>query len=272
MKIAIFQGPEASLEAGENLERLAQQAARAAAEGARLLITPEMFLSGYNIGPGAVASHAESSDGPAATRIAEIASSLGIAILYGYPEGDADAVYNSVQLIDRDGSRLANYRKTHLFGNIDRDAFSAGEQATVVAQLDDWRIGLLICYDVEFPENVRRLALAGVDFVIVPTALMLPYEFVTRCMVPTRAYENQLFVAYVNRCGSENGLEYYGLSCVVGPDGRDIARADTSETLIYAELDRALLEKWRRINTYFDDRKPDLYQSLCGKPIKGPTQ
>jgi predicted amidohydrolase len=172
-----------------------------------------MILSGYNIGPQAIAERAEASDGASARAIADIAQRHGIAILYGYPERADGHIYNAVQLIDRDGKRLANYRKTHLFGAIDRDAFSPGIDATVVADLDDWRVGLLICYDVEFPENVRRLALAGADFVAVPTAVMPPYDFVATHMVPTRAFENQVFVAYANRCASENGLEYIGLSC-----------------------------------------------------------
>jgi predicted amidohydrolase len=167
-----------------------------------------------------------------------------------------------VQLIDADGVRLANYRKTHLFGDIDHDAFSPGTDETVIAELDGWRVGLLICYDVEFPENVRRLALAGADFVAVPTAVMPPYDFVATHMVPTRAFENGVFVAYANRCEVENGLEYIGLSCVCGPDGADLARAGRDEELIFAELDAGLIEQWRRVNTYFADRNPALYRSL----------
>jgi predicted amidohydrolase len=262
MKIAIYQGPGIALDVAANLQTLALQAERAAREAARLLIAPEMILSGYNIGPQAIAERAEASDGASARAIADIAQRHGIAILYGYPERADGHIYNALQLIDRDGKRLANYRKTHLFGAIDRDAFSPGIDATVVADLDDWRVGLLICYDVEFPENVRRLALAGADFVAVPTAVMPPYDFVATHMVPTRAFENQVFVAYANRCASENGLEYIGLSCVAGPDGMDLARAGRDETLIFADLRRDLLDQWRRVNTYLADRNPALYGSL----------
>ena len=117
--------------------------------------------------PLAIAERAEARDGASAQAIAELARRHDIAILYGYPERAHGNIYNSVQLIDRDGSRLANYRKTHLFGDIDKDAFSAGSDETVLADLEGWRIGFLICYDVEFPENMRRLALAGADFVAV---------------------------------------------------------------------------------------------------------
>ena len=262
MKIALYQGPGVALDVAANIATLGTQAERAAARSARLLIAPEMILSGYNIGPAAIEERAQASDGAAAQAIAELARQHGIAILYGYPERADGHIYNAVQLIDADGSRLANYRKTHLFGDIDRDAFSPGTDETVLAELDGWRIGLLICYDVEFPENARRLALAGADFIAVPTAVMPPYDFVASHMVPTRAFENQVFVAYANRCHSENGLEYIGLSCVVGPDGTDLARAARDEELIFADLEPELLAEWRRVNTYFDDRNPALYGSL----------
>lgn len=263
MKIGVYQGPGAPGDVVANLATIAAQAERAAHDGARLLIVPEMFLSGYNIGPAAIAERAQSADGDAAAAVADVAARNGLAILYGYPERVGDAIYNAAQLVDRDGARLANYRKTHLFSDIDRNAFSPGDDNAIVAELDGWRIGILICYDVEFPENVRRLALAGVDFVAVPTALMSPYDFVATHLVPARAFENGVFVAYANRCGGENDLDYLGLSCVAGPDGRDLARAAAGEALITATLERALLDEWRGINTYLADREPGLYGALA---------
>jgi predicted amidohydrolase len=91
---------------------------------------------------------------------------------------------------------------------------------------------------------------------------MQPYDFVASHMVPMRAFENQVFVAYANRCANENGLDYIGLSCVAGPDGRDLARAGRDEALIFAELDRELLDQWRQVNTYLQDRNPSLYGPL----------
>ena len=93
-------------------------------------------------------------------------------VLVGYPERGGDgAIYNAACLIGRDGRRLANYRKCHLFGDLDRRMFRAGASTPAVVELDGIRVGLLICYDVEFPESVRLLALAGADLVAVPTAL-----------------------------------------------------------------------------------------------------
>ncbi len=261
MKIALYQGVHCSGDIEKNLSRLAQCAQRAAAQDVRLLMTSEMFLSGYHIGADAVRDCAQAADGAMAKRIAEMAKTYELAILYGYPEYANNKLFNSVQVIDSDGTRLCNYRKTHLFGDIDREVFAPGDEATVIFELEGWRVGLLICYDLEFPENARRLALAGVDLIAVPTALMHPYEFVPRQMVATRGFENSVFVAYANCCGSEKDFDYCGLSCVVGPDGVDIVRGATNEGLLYAELDRVLLQCWRRTNTYLSDRRPALYRT-----------
>lgn len=262
MKIAIFQGPEQPGGIDANLDRLAQVARDAAGQGARLLIAPEMFLTGYHIGRESTRRLAEPADGPAAQRVAAIADDAGLALLYGYPERDGDSVYNAAQLIDRDGRRLANHRKTHLFGDIDRSAFEAGQGPPTLAELDGLRLGILICYDVEFPENVRMLALNGADFVAVPTALMQPYTFIARSVVPARAYENQVFLAYANRCGRERELEYLGQSCIVAPDGSEPARAGGGEALIVGELDPATQTASRQLNTYLRDRRPELYSPL----------
>src|SRR5918994_3472563 len=177
MRVAIFQGPAEAGSVARNLRALEERAAAAAGSGADLLICPEMFLSGYAIGAAAAARLAEPADGPAFACAAAIARKTGLALLYGYPErGPGGAIYNAVRLVGRDGQGLANYRKCHLFGDLDRGMFRAGSGLSAVVDLDGVRIGLLICYDVEFPESVRLLALTGADLVAVPTALMDPFE------------------------------------------------------------------------------------------------
>ena len=177
MRVALYQCPPRPLDVAGNLQRLHQVAMEAT--DADLLVLPEMFLSGYNIGLEAVGALAEAQDGPSAQRIAAIAQAAGTAILYGYPERSDDGqIYNAVQLIDAQGQRLCNYRKTHLFGDLDHSMFSAGEDDFPLVELDGWKLGFLICYDIEFPENARRLALAGAELILVPTANMIPYDFV----------------------------------------------------------------------------------------------
>jgi 5-aminopentanamidase len=266
MRVAIYQGPAEPGSVARNLGLLKVKAAEAACRGARLLICPEMFLSGYNIGVEEAARLAEPADGPALMQVAALAQESGIALLLGYPERGADgAIYNAAGLVGRDGRHLANYRKCHLFGDLDRGMFRAGEGPPAVVELDGIRIGLLICYDVEFPEAVRLLALAGADLVAVPTALMAPFEAVARTVVPARAIENQLLVAYANRCGREGDLHYCGLSCVVGPDGADLVRAGRGEELVFANLDLDRLRAARTAHSYLRDRRPEFYAPLADR-------
>jgi len=246
---------------GFAFDRLEAAARDAAGQGADLLVGPEMLLSGYNIGAAAVRAAAEPLDGPSAARIAAIAASAGIAVLYGYPELGADgAVYNAARLIGRDGRPLLNQRKTHLYGGLDRALFAPGGGDFPLAEVGGLRCGVLICYDVEFPELVRRHALAGADAVLVPTALMEPYDVVATTVVPARAFENGLFVAYANRCGREGELTYCGLSTVAGPDGAVLARAGRDEALLIADLDPARLSAVRAAGTHLADRRSELYR------------
>lgn len=262
MRVAIYQCESRPMQVAANLDRLARAAGDAAARGAELLVCPEMFLTGYNIGGEAVHRLAEARDGASAQAVMHIARESQLAILYGYPElGAGGAIYNAVQLVSADGG-LANYRKTHLFGELDRSMFSASAEQSPVIDFGGWRLGMLICYDVEFPENTRWLALAGADLILVPTANMIPYDVVATTIVLARAFENQVYVAYANYCGSEGQIHYCGLSCIAAPDGTDAARAGRGEGVIVGELDRGRMAASRSINTYLADRRPPLYQAL----------
>ncbi|MGW1212000.1 carbon-nitrogen hydrolase family protein [Streptomyces sp. NPDC002499] len=262
MRTALLQSSGRPGSIVENLKVLDEAAGRAAAAGAALLTAPEMFLTGYAIGDD-IGRLAESADGESADAIAEITGRHGLAIAYGYPERDGEAVFNSAQLISADGTRLANYRKTHLFGGFERDHFTPGEQPVVQAELDGLTVGLMICYDVEFPEPVRAHALAGTDLLLVPTANMHPFQIVAESVIPVRAWENQMYVAYVNRIGREGEFDFFGLSTLAGPDGIARARAGLGEELTFADVDRAQLNASRAANPYLTDRRPGLYGSLA---------
>lgn len=268
MRIACFQGPEVADTPQGNLARLARAAGEARRGGGQLLVAPEMFLTGYFLGAEAVRRLAEPIDGPSVGAARQIAGAERIGLVFGFPERDGDHVYNTAIAIDTDGTVLASYRKTHLFGDVDRRQFSRGEAEPRIFEFGGFRTGLLICYDVEFPETVRALALGGAELVIVPTALMQPFDVVALTVVPARAWENQLFVAYANRCGREASFDYCGLSCVVGPDGADLARAGRGEELIFADLDRDAIEASRRHNPHLADRRPELYGRL-GEGTRG---
>lgn len=259
LRVALLQGPAGSLRSTDDgLAALDDAARRAAARGARLLVTPELSLTGYALGE-RVAALAEPADGAAAREVARIAAAHGVAVVYGYPERDGEAVYNSVALIGPDGQTLAGYRKTHLYGGWEQAHFTPGGRLVVQADLEGVRIGLLVCYDVEFPETVRAHALAGTELLLAPTALMRPYEIVAETLVPARAWESQLYVAYVNRLGTEGEFDFAGLSCLAAPDGTVPARAGRGEELLVADVDSGRLHASRAENPYLGDRRPGLY-------------
>jgi len=261
VRVALLQGPAETPDPDAGLAAVADAAARAAVAGARLLVTPEMSLTGYAIGADRVAALAEPVPGPLTDRVAAIAAEHGLAIAVGLPVRTPAGVANTVVVVDSDGSLLAGYAKAHLYGDVDRDAFVPGDVGVVQFRLDGVVVGLLVCYDVEFPEAVRAHALAGTELLVVPTGLMDPYGHVGTVLVPARAYESQVFVAYTNRTGAEGEFVYCGASCVIAPDGTELARAGRGEELLVADVDPAVLTASRRVNTHLADRRPELYST-----------
>lgn len=262
LRIALWQCEQHPGDVAGNLARLRKAALHAASDRVDLLLCPEMVLTGYNVALAAVQRLAEPADGPSSRAVAAIAREAGLSIVWGFPERDAaGALFNAVQAVDAAGERLGHYRKTHLYGALDRSRFSASDGACAVFALNGWQVGMLICYDVEFPEAVRGLALLGADLVVVPTANMAGFDAVPLLLVPARAYENQCVVAYANCCGSEAGVDYGGLSVVAGPDGALIARAGAGPTLLTADL---AAPRGGATLPYLADRRPDTYAALAG--------
>ncbi len=257
MRLALWQTQGHPGDIAANLADLAVQARAAAAAGAELLLCSELWLGGYNLR----AQPAEAADGPSAQRISELAQEHRIAICYGYAESHESGgkPYNAAQVISANGERLSNYRKTHLFGAFERTLFTPGERLQAPFQFGDWSIGLLICFDVEFPENVRKLTLQGAELLLIPTALTPEYRAVPDLIVPARAVENQLFVAYCNHSGVEAGLAFLGGSCVAAPDGSKLASAANGEALLIVDLDHGQRAALESTFPYLAGRRPEVY-------------
>ncbi len=262
MKLALWQTEGPSGDPPESIERLEQAAAKAADMGAELLLCPELYLCGYNA-PEAIRQVAEPADGPSVRRISALCARNKLAIAYGYAERETGSglLYNAAQLIDAAGAIILHYRKTHLWGSMEREIFSEGATLGAPARFGAWQVGMLICYDIEFPEAARVLAMQGADLILVPTALPAGAEIVANILVPTRAVENVVFLAYCNRCGSENGLDYAGKSRVAGPDGGILADAGSGEALIMADITINARCRAVAASPYMNDRRPLLYQS-----------
>lgn len=263
LKIALLQHQPHPDNLSAALQRLDENAASAADQGCTLIVVPEASVTGYNIPKPVMQGVALYADGDTTHAISAICRRHKIAIAYGFAEQHNGDYFNCVQLIDKNGQVIGKYRKTHLWGDLDRTLFSAGDtlacSPSTLAQIDGWKIGILICYDIEFPETVRHLALAGADLILTPTGLMQPWREVAERVVPVRAYENQLFIAYANYCGHEGDLSYEGRSCIVGPDGKDLARAAQDPVLLTATLQRQSITAARQALPYHRDRRPELY-------------
>ncbi|MDH4248468.1 MAG: carbon-nitrogen hydrolase family protein [Deltaproteobacteria bacterium] len=277
LKMAVYQGAGTPGDVTANLEQMTAAIRQAARQDVQLIVFPELFLCGYNLGA-EVLQRAQPARGPAAEHLARVARESGTSVLYGYAELETGAegqtiIYNSAQWISAATEPWENYRKAHLYGPEEKRWFQPGNELRVV-DLHGVRMGVLICYDVEFPEAVRALAMAGAHLIAVPTALMHSYAFVPNTLVPTRAWENQVFVAYANHCGVERGLGYAGRSCIMAPDGTELARADGAPTLLVAEIRPADYQRSRQENPYLSERRPQLYTQVSQRsagPERSPT-
>ena len=217
-----------------------------------LVICPELFLSGYNVGD-KIRALAEPQGGPFAQAAAALATRRRAAVIYGYPEKAGDVIYNAAVCIDRDGRTIAHHRKLRLPNAYEKSYFTAGDTYTLF-ELHGWSVAILVCYDVEFPEAVRACAARGAQLVVAPTALKKEWAFVARSMIPTRAFENRFFVAYANYCGMEGSFDYLGESCFAGPNGQVVA-GGSGEKLVSATLESADIVTARQALTYLEDSK-----------------
>lgn len=262
MRLAAFQMVARPGDVAANLALIEGAAAEARERGAHLLVAPELALTGYGAGD-AIRALAEPADGAQVTALSRIAEKHGVAIVAGLAERAEGVIYNSAMLALPDGSHVV-YRKCHLYGDYERALFAPGGRMPEVVALDGLQLGILVCYDVEFPEAVRKLAIAGADLIVVPTALPESGHaaFIAERLVPVRAFENQVALVYANHAGSDGRFAYAGRSCIVMPDGQDAARASASKTeLIVADYDPSAYAASRMENPYLADRRIDLFDA-----------
>ena len=254
MKVALHQMQATPGDVAANLAKIEAAAGKAAAEGAQILVAPELALPGYGAGE-AMRGLSEPLEGHQVEALGRIAGEQGIAIVAGFAERDGEQTFNSLALVEA-GNAPVRYRKTHLYGSYEKDLFVPGETGAELHEFSGLKLGFLICYDVEFPENVRRLARAGADVILVPTALPKDgfSDFIATRVVPVRAFENQVFLAYANHAGGDERFTYAGRSCLVAPDGGLLAASeDNKEALLIAEIRPEDFTRSRTANSYLSD-------------------
>jgi len=232
MKLAVFQSAGGGLSVQERLNKLADVVSQVECD---LMVCPELFLSGYNVGD-TVGHIAQTESLGFIEQASDLAKSTNTALVFGYPELAGGALYNSALFLDATGQTLANHRKLAIPPGFEEDHFVAGNAMTMCNYMG-LKCAILICYDAEFPETLRKAAQMGAQLVIVPTALNVNWPVVADKVMPTRAFENGVWLAYANHAGIEGGLDYYGHSCIVTPTGTDAARAGLAEEVLLAEID-----------------------------------
>lgn len=234
MRIALLQSVAVPLDVDTNLGALRAAAAEAAAAGAELILTPELFVTAHV--PVQLAGWLTQDrvvDIP--ERVSLIAAEQGIAIAASFPDLHPDGGFTiSVGLWDASGSEVLRYAKVHLWGD-EPGAFTPSAAAPGVASWNGRRVAMQICFDIEFPEPARFLAAQGADLLLVPTAIEGDSRYVAELLVPARAAENALTVAYADHAFSED-LPFTGLSTVAGREGVVYARAGESVELLLADI------------------------------------
>jgi len=238
-----------------NLDYVRAALRRVAGQGARLAVLPEMWSSGFaykNLNelagrtPGIV------------EELLELSRELKLVIVGSLPEPHGEKVFNTVYVADN-GKLAGVYRKLHLFSLLGEErAFDSGD-SWLLANTSVGKVGVIICYDLRFPELSRRLALEGAAVICVPAQWPRPRQEHWRTLLRARAIENQLFVVACNACGPIGRLDFFGMSMIIDPKGEVLAEADAAESEIVASLDMQLMADWRAQIPCFNDRRPELY-------------
>jgi predicted amidohydrolase len=265
----------------ENLKANAlavEQRLTAAAEaGAGLIVLPELATTGYVFETREEAfTHAEAvPDGPTVQRFARFAAERNVYIVACVAEQDRDRLFDTAVLVGPEGY-IGRYRKTHLW-NTEKLWFTPGDEGYSVFDTRIGRIGLLVCWDIWFPETARIVAQLGADIICVPTGWVWTppplYDQSGVCMAAyltiTAAHANNVFIATADRIGQERGAGFMGNSLIAGTNGWPIDRiaGPDEDTIIYADVDLTAARTapiWNQLNDLHRDRRTDLYDQMLG--------
>jgi N-carbamoylputrescine amidase len=267
-----------------NLAYTLDRIREAAAGGAQIICTQELFTSAYfcRTQDPALFDLAEPVPGPTTAALAALAAELGVVLIASLFERRAAGVYhNTATVIDADGSYLGKYRKMHIPqdpGFEEKFYFTPGDLGYQVWDTRFGKISVLICWDQWYPEAARLAALAGAEILFYPTAIgWLPEEKAELGSAQHTAWEtvqrghavaNGCYVAAVNRTGTEGDTEFWGQSFVADFYGQIIERAPVdAEAIVLADCDLNALEEMRRIWPFFRDRRIDTFDGLNQRMI-----
>jgi len=270
LKIAAVQINPAIMQNSKNLDKILTEVRNAAAVGAELIVFPECALAGYVYSSREEAMpFMETIPGPSTDKLSACCRELGVYVVTGLLEKDGNRCFNAAVLVGPEGL-IGKYRKNHLpFLGIDR-FLDRGDRPFEMHKTPIGNIGIYICYDCNFPESARVMALLGADILVLPTNWPQGRGKVAKYVVNTRAYENKVHLVAVNRVGEERGARFIGNSKIINAWGDTLAQAGSDEEqTLYAEVS---LSEARQKHIVFKpgefemdfirDRRPELYGKI----------
>jgi omega-amidase len=244
-----------------NLGKIREFASRAKNSGADLVVFPEMSDTGYSMP--VIQKHARPWKEGAVSELQKIAKENSLALVAGISDREGDSIFNAQVLVNAKGEVLAKYRKTHLVtaAPLDERACLSPGKEFVAATIDNFNVGLSICYDLRFPEMARTLAVKhGANVIVNSSAWPDVRAAHLRILALARAVENQSYFIIANRVGTDDGVTFCGGSLIVDPAGKILASGPPGrEELIEAEISADVIGQVRDLVRVFDHRRPELY-------------
>jgi predicted amidohydrolase len=249
-----------------NLLKIERAAKKAKRQGAELLVLPEMSLTGYVVRD-QIFELAEEVPGPSTKLVEKISEETGVHIIFGMPELSAHTqatFHNTAVLVSPEGY-VGKYRKMYLPTHSvfeEKRYFRPGYEPAVF-NTSLGRIGLIICYDIYFPEVVRLARLEGAQLIVCISASPAVRRVFFEILTSARAIENTTYLAFVNLAGIEDGLQFWGGSRIVGPNGRVLVQAKyDEEDFVTCEIDYSDIKPVEAFIPTLKDLRPELFDKL----------
>lgn len=260
MKVACLQMDMLLAKPEENFSHAAELVKRAMEDKPDVLVLPETWNTGFF--PRENLQALCDRDGSRARQVfGALAERYQVNIVAGSVSNVRDGrVYNTAMVFDRTGACIASYDKTHLFTPMGEDNYYTPGDRLCSFTLDGVKCGLIICYDVRFPELTRSLTLPGLDMLFVVSQWPKVRTFHLRSLTTARAIENQMFLVCCNSCGTAGQTVYGGNSAIIDPWGETVALAGETEEILTADCDLQILTNIRGSIPVFRDRRPSLYK------------
>lgn len=260
MKVTCIQMDMLLAQPEENFAHAEELIAKAMEEAPDVLVLPETWNIGFFPKEDLIAL-CDRDGQQVKSRMGALAKKFSVNIVAGSVGNVRDGkVYNTAMVFDRQGDCIASYDKTHLFTPMGEDDYFQKGDRVCRFQLDGAQCGIIICYDVRFPELTRTLTVPGLDMLFVVSQWPKVRTFHLRSLTTARAIENQMFVVCCNSCGTAGETVYGGNSAVIDPWGETLALAGEKEELLTADCDLQILQNIRGSIPVFRDRRPELYK------------